>query len=102
MAYLLGSLMGAFLMTGLMTRLAMLALKGMGDTPSRIVAATALAYVVSIALAGWGGADGGPWNPRSSWFFYAVGCAAWMALDFRGLANREEARRKAAKPVSLP
>ena len=101
MAYMLGSLFGAILITGLMTRLAMVALKKMGDGPSRIVAATVLAYVVAIALAGWGGADGGPWNPRSSWFFYAVGCLIWMALDFRGLANRRSARRRPT-PVSLP
>jgi predicted membrane channel-forming protein YqfA (hemolysin III family) len=98
MAYLLGSLVGAFLIMGLLSRIAMRLLnKPMGDTPMRICVAAGAAYVVGIILYGMGNADGGPWNPDSSLYFYLIAAVAWVALDFRGLANRQEAARRAKR-----
>lgn len=102
MAYLLGSLMGAFLIMGILSRIAMGMLgKPMGDTPTRIVVSGVGAYALGIILAGWGNADGGPWNPGSSFVFYLIGVVAWIALDFRGLANRQEAARRARRQPVL-
>lgn len=100
MAYLLGSLAGALITTLLVSRLIRWLLKAMGDSKARVIATAALTYAVAIILQGFGNADGGPWNPGSSWWLYAVGVAFWAVLDWFGILGR--ASRPKTKPVSLP
>jgi hypothetical protein len=84
MAYYLGSLVGAIIAT-LLGRTVAWWLFGkfakMPDEVPRAVGAAVLGYALMIALAGWGNANGGPWNPGSSWIFYAIGIAMWFIAD---------------------
>lgn len=96
MAYLLGSIAGALVVMFLLSRLVRWALKRMGDTEARIFVTGLVTYAIGVVLAGFGNADGGPWNPGSSLIFYAIGAAAcvgfdWFALKGR-LANRKPTR----------
>lgn len=84
-AYTIGSLIGSLIIVGLLTRLTIWGTNRMGPTPARIVVAHAIAWVISIVLAGFGHADGGPWNPGSSWLWYSAASAVWMILDFAWL-----------------
>lgn len=88
MAYVLGSLAGALITTLLVSRLIRWLLKAMGDSKARVIATAALTYVVAIVLAGFGNADGGPWNPGTSWGFYAIGTLFWATLDWFGILGR--------------
>lgn len=98
MPYLLGSLTGALVVTFLLSRLVRWALKFMGDTLTRVMVTAALTYALAIIAQGFGNADGGPWNPGSSWGFYAVGVAVWAAMDWYGLKSRATKARGVSRP----
>lgn len=98
MAYLIGGVIGAIIATFILSRIVRWALKFMGDTNNRVLATAAVSYVLAVTLAGFGNANGGPWNPGSSLFLYGIGVAVWGAMDWLGLKGRQSKPR----PVSTP
>jgi len=88
MAYLLGSIVGALLITYLLSSVAMWAFRRMGDTPARLFAAFGAAFLVMFVLSGFGSADGGPFNPWQNLPFYAAGFAVWLIVQWFGMRQR--------------
>lgn len=89
MAYLLGSIAGALVVTYLLSALFMWAFKKMGDRPARLFVAFGVAFVVMFVLSGFGSADGGPFNPWKNLPFYTAGFAIWFTVQWFALKNRQ-------------
>ena len=86
MAYWIGMAVGAVIATYLLTRLITWLLSKAGkmqDTPTRATAAAVFGFVLSVALYGFGNANGGPWNPGYAWIVCGAACVLWWLMDMR-------------------
>lgn len=91
-AYLLGSIAGGVLIIYLMSVLLEWAFfKRIVDIPELGKAlSVAFAVIAAVIIAGFGNADGGPWNPGSSLYGYVIGGAIVLALRLWAYRRRAE------------
>lgn len=101
MAYLLGSLAGALVITYLLSALSVWLFRKMGDTPARLFAAFGLAFAVMFVLSGFGSADGGPFNPWKNLPYYSLGFALWFAVQWFGMKGRVKKGIRRPQPGQL-
>lgn len=81
--FLLGQIVGGLVLVAVLTR-GWLAFDKSPRNTTRLAVIHAAAYIVAVALYGWGNADGGPWNPGWSWIGYGIPAAVLFALSLRG------------------
>lgn len=98
MAYLLGSIAGALVVTYLLSALAVWLFRKMGDRPARLFAAFGAAFAVMFVLSGLGSADGGPFNPWKNLPFYSLGFAVWLAVQWLGMKGRQNKAGRRSTP----
>ncbi len=101
MAYLLGSIAGALVITYLLSALSVWLFRKMGDTPARLFAAFGLAFAVMFVLSGFGSADGGPFNPWKNLPYYSSGFALWFAVQWFGMKGRGKRGGQRRQAVQL-
>jgi len=70
--------------------------KGMKKVPAhpRIVYSGLVAYVIAIVIGGFGYADGGSWNPGSSWVSYLISLMLVIALRTAALQRKVKTERE--------
>jgi predicted MFS family arabinose efflux permease len=88
MAYALGALIGALLITLLVSRVTLWACKRLGDNQRRIFIAHAIAFALAVTLGGLGYADGGPPRFLYAATLYVVPTLLWLAMDLFALKRR--------------
>ncbi len=94
--YLIGTLIGAFFMVGITSRIALWIFKKfLGDTTTRIWLAHALSYGIAFTLAGIGFAQGGPFAWRMG-LLYLLPQIVWLVIDLFAYKGRK------AKAAAIP
>lgn len=99
-AYVFGAWVGALVATFLITRIALWALKRVGDNERRIYLAYVIAFAIAVALGGFGYADGGP--PRFGYaaMMYSLPPVAWLIVDLFALKGRRSQRSISNRPTT--
>jgi len=88
MGYIIGAVLGALLVTYAMSRLALWALKRIGDRKLRILIAHPAAFALAVVLGGLGYADGGPPRFLYAASVYVVPALLWFCVDLLALKGR--------------
>lgn len=91
---LVGFYLGAAAITLLLSRLMLWLLKRMGDNERRILVAHAVVLALSVTLAAFGQANGGPPNFVYGLLAYGPPVLVWLAVDMLALRGR---RARAAR-----
>jgi hypothetical protein len=91
----IGAFIGALVAIGLLSRLALWALKRMGDTPARVLVAHGVTLCFATIAAGYGFADAG--GPRFGYALTLYGLATLivLVLDLLGVKGRQTKRQAA-------
>lgn len=79
--YALGILAGGLAITGLISRLLLIAMRSWQSTIIRPIMANGTTWLLAALLAGMGMADGGAFAGARAAGLYAIPCGLWLLID---------------------
>ncbi len=88
MAYMLGAIIGAIIITFLLNRLGAFLFRKVSPDRTRILLANGVAFAFAVIVGGLGYADGGPPRFLYAASLYVLPALGWMAIDFLALKGR--------------